>query len=277
MKNTCRWAVAGWLLAALQCFAQSPEERVARLVASYPPVTFASEVKDRPADFGSVSNTIYKPAGDGPFAAVVLVHTCAGIDDRPMRQHARELLDSGMVVLLQDSFGPRGRANCGINNSQSLPEMAGVIDAYAALVHLGKQPFVDKERIYQAGYSWGGIVATLLGSPRLAAMLKAPARFRATVANYSPCRDARGSLVSDALDRPLLMLLGEKDDETPPATCFPMLDDYKAKALPVAWHVYSGATHGWDKQGQARNGYFYNADVARDATKRMLDFFAQHK
>jgi dienelactone hydrolase len=265
------------LLFAAQARGQGAEDMVRKVIATYPPATFAPEIRSSPEGAGSVSNVVFKPAGDGPFPAVVLVHTCGGNGELHMRLHARELLDAGMVVLLQDSFAPRGKRNCGIQNSEGITFLAGVIDAYAALGHLRNLPFVDKDHVYLAGYSWGGFVATLMGSPRLAELMKAPGRYRATVANYSSCSGGKGPLVSEATDRPLLMLLGEKDDETPPSTCFPLLEQYKAKGLPLSWHVYPGTTHGWDKQGQASYGYFYNADVAKDATRRMLEFFAQNK
>ena len=46
--------------------------------------------------------------------------------------------------------------------------------------------------------------------------------------------------------------------------------------MPVEWHVYPGATHGWDKEGEDGNGYVYNDDTAKDATRRMLEFFTRN-
>jgi dipeptidyl aminopeptidase/acylaminoacyl peptidase len=65
-----------------------------------------------PAREGNVQLTgqLYQPAGEGPFPAVVFLHGCAGID--PVQHHwAHRLQQWGYVVLLVDSFGPRGVTN----------------------------------------------------------------------------------------------------------------------------------------------------------------------
>jgi dienelactone hydrolase len=72
------------------------------------------------------------------------------------------------------------------------------------------------------------------------------------------------------------MLMGEKDAETPPASCFPLLQELKDSGKPVTWHVFPGTTHGWDKTDQTNSGYIYNKDVARDATRRMIEFLKQN-
>ncbi|MCC7099911.1 MAG: dienelactone hydrolase family protein [Rubrivivax sp.] len=51
----------------------------------------------------------------------------------------------------------------------------------------------------------------------------------------------------------------------------------KAAGKPVEWHLYPEATHGWDKPGLATKGYAYDTQVTRDATARMLAFFAAHR
>jgi len=76
------------------------------------PVKFDAGVKASIGLFTNIANATFKPAGDGPFPAVVLSHTCGGIKDPHMKQHAQELLAQGYVVLPVDSFGPRGLENC---------------------------------------------------------------------------------------------------------------------------------------------------------------------
>jgi dienelactone hydrolase len=68
------------------------------------------------------------------------------------------------------------------------------------------------------------------------------------------------------------MLLAEKDDETPSATCFPMLEEYKSSAAPVAWHVYPAIGHGWDEEGRSKFGYVFNREAADDASRRTIEF-----
>ena len=239
------------------------------------PVAFNSEVKESIGAFTDVANTVFKPAGDGPFPAVVLMHTCGGLKGAPnvhMKQHAQELLEAGHVVLVIDSYGPRGFDNCA---ARAPSGSGGIADAYAALALLAAKPFVDGARIYQAGYSWGAFISALLASPQSARLAGAERRFTATVANYGSCAFKGKQFVLQDIDRPLLMLMGGRDEEAPAAPCFPLLDDLKAAGKPVQWHVYPDATHVWDKSGLASKGYVFNATVAKDATARMVAFMAQ--
>lgn len=191
-----------------------------------------------------------------------------------MKQHAQELLETGHVVLVIDSFGPRGFDNC----STRVPSgSSGIADAYAALAFLAAKPFVDGGRIYQAGYSWGAFISALLASPQSASLVGSGRRFTATVANYGGCAFKGRQLVLQDIDRPLLMLMAGRDDEVPAAPCFPLLDDLKAAGKPVRWHVYPDATHAWDKSSQTNRGYVFNAQVAKDATARMLGFVAESR
>ncbi|MDW5444742.1 hypothetical protein R6254_19650 [Polaromonas sp. SM01] len=45
----------------------------------------------------------------------------------------------------------------------------------------------------------------------------------------------------------------------------------------MQWHVYPGATHGWDKRGEGANGDVYQEETAQDATRHMLAFFDENK
>jgi dienelactone hydrolase len=236
----------------------------------YTPITIEPGVQDSVGTLTSVSNVVFKPDGAGPFPAVVLLHTCGGIQAH-IRQHAQELVASGYVTLVQDSHKSRNMQTC---VARPIPFAVGVMDSYAALRHLATLPFVNPARIYMAGYSYGGFVATMLASPQGAAKFESPLRFRATVAHYANCvRPSGARVLMKDVDRPVLMLMGERDTEALSAACFPMLDELKSAGAPVFWHIYPGMTHGWDKQGEAGAGHIYDAAATQDATRRMLAFF----
>ncbi len=255
------------------------------LTVDMPALAFDPQAREL-GSFSSLSNRVFKPAGDGPFPAVVLMHTNGGIGHAHMRRTARVLIEQGYVVLLTDSFEARG-AKAG-----SVMPAQGVKDAYAALAYLHAQPYVNKARIFQAGYSWGAYVSAMVASPQGAAVFKSAQRFRASVSNYGSClhQDAPGSaaleLLSEDSDRPVLMLMAERDIEAPPQHCFPRLEKMKTTGRPVQWHVYPGVTHAWDKREQSgytyrhASGetmtYTYDEAATADALRRMLAFFAEH-
>ena len=55
----------------------------------------------------SIDATLVRPAGDGPFPAVVQLHGCAGLEPQSYRW-ARWLAERGYVSLVVDSFGAAG-------------------------------------------------------------------------------------------------------------------------------------------------------------------------
>ena len=55
----------------------------------------------------TIEATMVRPAGPGPFPAVVQLHGCAGLEAQSFRW-ARWLAERGYVALVVDSFGPRG-------------------------------------------------------------------------------------------------------------------------------------------------------------------------
>jgi len=128
-----------------------------------------------------IPTTILKPPGDGPFAAVVVLHDCSGLSPRssgaPMRW-ATLLAGQGYVAIVPDSFSTRGFPE-GVCTApeEVVPQLRRVApiqrayDAYAALAYLRSFPFVDGEHVGVIGGSHGG-------SSTLAAMVT-PASNRA--------------------------------------------------------------------------------------------------
>lgn len=237
----------------------------------------------------SMANRVFTPEAPGPFPAVVISHT-KGISPH-LLVHAKELIVAGFAVVVVDTYGPRNIAS----NASSVTPAESTKDAYAALAVLQQLPFINKSRIYQTGYSLGAYASAMLASPEGAKQLNSAHRFRATVGNYGSCglggafsgaMGAKIQTLSEDSDHPLLMLMAEHDIEAPPSLCFPLLEEMKKQGKPVEWHVYPNTTHAWDKAEhnghvfQLNSGevmtYRYDAVVARDATRRMIEFFNRH-
>ena len=106
---------------------------------------------------------LYRPDGDGPFSAIVLMHGCGGLYDRNgdvNARHddwARRFHKLDYVVLHVDSFTPRGeREICTQKGRKIAPGRERARDAYGALLYLQGLAFVRPDRIGVMGWSNGG-------------------------------------------------------------------------------------------------------------------------
>lgn len=99
----------------------------------------------------TVNGDLSKPRGEGPFPAVVVMHSCGGVDRRD-QSVAKRLKRKGYVALVPDSFGPRGFDRCERGNFANHVKDQ-VHDALGAVAYLNSLPFVKKNHIAVMGYS----------------------------------------------------------------------------------------------------------------------------
>ena len=181
------------------------------------------------------------------YPAVVVVHAISGYRDATEGYAAAELRKSGFATLTYDSFAARGTTGAAMSGSPGyLP--AGVADAYAALRQLASEPRIDASRIAIIGFSFGAEVAHLSAfEPIRSALDPGQGRFAAHVAFYpagSIGMLAEGGAYTGS---PVLMLLGEKDDNLPVAK----IENYLVYAraarhpAPIETVIYPGAYHAW--------------------------------
>ncbi len=193
------------------------------------------------AEAPSFPFTLSRPAGTGPFPAVVILHDCSGLGPRSSGMAWRwssELTRLGYVTIWPDSFAQRGRPK-GVCTDPSLPRVTyaqRARDAYAALAYLASLPFVDAKRIAVMGGSHGGTstLATVADIPEGTgpeSAGRAEGRFAAAVALYPSCGLSVGSWSVERSKEPgraitayrgafkplapVLILIGELDDWTP--------------------------------------------------------------
>ena len=245
--------IAGGLLAApLAAEAQprdvGPIERVTLRSGSY---TDFRQVFTREAPAGvSVPATLRFPERSRDrYPAVVVVHTIAGLQEANEGWLAAELRRSGFATLTYDSFSARGLSQSAVVGSRTGPPLAsGVADAFAALHVLAGHPRIDADRIGIDGFSFGGEVAHLTAFEVLRALMATgSSRFAAHVATYPGGSYGARAEAGAYTGAPILMLLGEKDDNLPVAK----VESYLAYAggaghpAPITTVVYPAAFHAW--------------------------------
>ncbi len=166
---------------------------------------------------------LYRPAGDGPFPAIVALHGCGGLFTRTGRMQKRNvdwaarLTEAGIAVLFPDSFIPRGVPEvCTLKQADRPVVPRGrAMDANGAADWLAAQPFIDKGRLGLIGWSHGGGAA--LWTVNTGAEPKA-AEFRTAIAFYPGCRALLGRTTWKSR-LPIKILMGSADDWTPPGPC----------------------------------------------------------
>ncbi|GEM_PF-1265476 len=113
--------------------------------------------------FGSLTVRLWKPEGNGPFPAVLLLPSIWG--DRTLEGFAQELVKKGFVCLQMSS--QRYFMKLRSLSSMTLDSIAAsiqlqVLESAKLVDWLAQQPAVDPERIGVLGISLGAIVASLL-------------------------------------------------------------------------------------------------------------------
>jgi dienelactone hydrolase len=254
----------------------------------------ASEQVDIPNGAVTLHATLYRPDGSGPFPAVVAMHDCGGLVQRPNTQAqlysewAKVLVADGFVVLFPDSFASRGLGSqCREHDIKAHASRERVTDADAARRWLAGQSFVHAEHIALMGWAHGGRAALWAVRPKLAPH-DGTADFRSAVALYPGCTRLRQTAWSARV--PTLILIGSADDWTPAATCQQMVAGAHGRSARVEIIVYPGAHHEFDRANtplRLRTGLANTADPSgrahggtnpaarNDALKRVPQWLAK--
>src|SRR5262249_55518739 len=181
------------------------------------------------------------------YPAVIVVHTLAGYRDANEGYVAAELRKAGFATLTYDSFAARGTTGTALQGSPGyLP--IGIADAYAALRFLSSESRIDAQHIAIIGFSYGAEVAHLTAFEALRSALNpGPDRFAAHVAFYPGGNFGVLAEPGAYTGSPVLMLLGNKDDNLP----LTKIESYLAYAraarrpAPIQTITYPGAYHAW--------------------------------
>ena len=267
---------------ATQANADADDGLISRLVddsKQASDLSFPSSAMSKPDGFRSLMDGLFKPEGNGPFPALVVLHDCGGVANY-LQTLATRALSEGYVVFIPNSM--RGaRSNC----FRAPPVRAGrrVKDALDAAKNVAALPYVNPQRIFAIGFSQGGTFSNLIVSKSVAAALSpGGARFAAAVSNYPACKVEGGPSIRSDSDRPLLVLLGAQDKETPPAWCDEPIKQAIADSLPVETVIFPSATHAWDQpeqSGHTKHDWkgdsitnYYDEEVTNDARQRAFSF-----
>lgn len=229
---------------------------VACLMASQP-VSADAFVTFNSADGTEITGVYIKPDTPAPkqVPGIVMLHGCGGMFTKSgkINQRSQQWIDlfaaEGWVILLPDSFGPRGkRTICTAKTRTITPQGHRQFDALGALKFMQAQPEIDPKRIALIGWSNGamtGLHTIMNGSPATPDP-NAP-DFKTAVLFYPGCI-AIGKEFPDFTARmPTLIQHGSKDNWTLPKPCKRLVERAEIHGgAPIEIDIYDGAVHGFD-------------------------------
>jgi len=273
------------------------------LALALPPLATAARAAPETVYFKSADGRteivgyLFRPATSGLHPAIVLLHgrggpyslnnnrdctlvgrgvtsDCnAGTLSKRHRMWGKFWAEHGVLALLPDSFGPRGKAHGFGRFTHGDPDRDDVnektvrpLDAEGALAYLRAQGDVDPNRIFLQGWSNGG-------STTLNVMIRQGEKggFRAALAFYPGC--GRSALLENFVSTsvPIAMFLGSDDEEVSPTICQHVAQRSIKAGTTVSVTLYRGATHDFDDPGKKRQAVPGNAAAMPDAMRRAVE------
>ncbi|MCA3610836.1 MAG: dienelactone hydrolase family protein [Methylobacterium sp.] len=163
----------------------------------------------------TIKAKLYRPAGAGPFPAIVALHGCGGPWQPRDDDWGNRLAGAGFLVVFPDSFGSRGLGSQCMTRARSLRPRDRAEDAFATAEWLASRKDVARSRIGLLGWSNGG--STVLSAARTGRGPKG-LEFRQAIAFYPGCRifAEEGSYRTRL---PVTILHGLADNWTPAEPC----------------------------------------------------------
>ena len=253
------------------------------------PLSFQNTKQPEPE---SIRAYLSVPEGPGPFAAVMLLHGCTGLELdgygvvwRGLNSHASELNKAGFVTLIVDSHGSRGISmqeswisSCELGNGYRVRTH----DVYGAINYLESREFVKAGSIGAVGFSQGGGV--ILNAMSASETKGRERLLKAGVAFYPPCN----AVEHGPYNNPILILMGSEDDITDASACESKIhaEDYRvnqgdSRPNNLELVVYPGVHHSFDmpltKHQSTPIGTVSPDRTTRESARaRMIAFFRKH-
>ncbi len=218
----------------------------------------------------SYSGNLFRPAGSGPFPAMLVLHTSVGLFDHEL-SYGQWLADQGYVALAPDYFAPVG-VTSGTLDMKTFQADAVREDLARAIDCLRSLAYVDKTRVGAVGFSLGGYFALTLGTRE---------DVHAVIAYYPGACDAPVDVtcatrypmatVAAQMRAPVLLLHGQADTVVPFAIVRATQDILQRAGKSSELVPYPGVGHAFDFKNRAASPN-YNPPATANAKARVLAF-----
>lgn len=201
-------------------------------------------------DGTAISAVVFRPA-QSVVGTVITLHGCGGLytsmASRKGQLSARHqamadmLVAEGYAVVFPDSFTPRGETGLCTQKTgtRQLNQTQRRADALAAMAWVAAQPWAQAGRMALLGWSHGGSAVLSATDANRADVRSQSVKPAVAVAFYPGCAASLKSGYKPHV--PLVLMLGEKDDWTPPGPCLAL-----RKAAGAEVNLYPDSYHDFD-------------------------------
>ena len=219
----------------------------------------------------------------GPYSSLAKGEYSAETLSKRHKAYGEFWSEHNYVVLLVDSFGPRGYPAGFVKGSydERPPEVSEQtvrpLDAYGALLYLRKQPNVIKDRIGVQGWSNGGMTVLVTMSDQSPGLPLAVGRTRISRGDRRIPRMRYGRHQGRLPRvRALLLMIAGDDEEVSPKRCEEFAKRAKADGNDLKVIVYPGAAHNFDDPSKSKQSIPANQQATEDAMRQAEAFFQAH-
>ena len=200
---------------------------------------------------GTVIQALVLQPAQTPRGTIVALHGCGGLfattGARKGQLNARHqamadlLVAQGYAVVFPDSLNPRGVAQlCTQKMSErTINQTERRRDALATLNWVAAQAWATPSQIALLGWSHGGSAVLAATQQQHPEVLAQPVRAALAIAFYPGCSAAAQARYQP--NAPLILMLGEKDDWTPPGPCIAL-----GQAVGAQVNVFADSYHDFD-------------------------------
>lgn len=232
---------------------------------------------------------IVKPAGDGPFPTIIMIHGC-GQADGPQLPYANAVLELGVASIIIDSFAPRniGKIEAAASVCTGLQlwgrERAG--DLVTAMHWAQNQSWVDVDNIHALGWSHGGW--TIMDALALENQLGRHAslsdcgiapleKLKSAFMVYPWCGPASYTFMRGWQRAiPAHMIICGNDVVVGDVLLKAAVKKLVSKNVPIETTFLETATHAFDEIDGLHPAHKYDADLTTRATEIFADFIKKN-
>jgi len=256
---------------------------MATLLFAIPDMSASQEESDNRLSRLKPHMDIQKPSDDGPFPVMVMVTGCSGFHNERFQpsydRTGNRFVEMGYVVIRVDYLRSHGLENSCVGDQNPTGEVVPAeeiaADVLATVEYAASIPNVRSEKIYAIGWSLGGR-GILEAFSRIEPHNTEP--ISAAITYFPGCV----GLTSWSVDIPVLMLLAEHDNISPPSFCRELVaklvdtDSVELHQYPDAHHCFTTPELPTVTEARTETTCAYSPDADKASWQQILEFLDDH-